>query len=512
MATIAPWIVPRGTRYSVACSEAIRVVGRTHGGPHRPVLWRPLVSHAVGKLPQFRASRDAIVNVMKPLKQDHNAGVSCAGAERHEMPARRDAPSGKHLHKDEPIPDGHVEAAAGISNSRPSAAAVGHIPVIAPAQSELSKLTTKSNWRNWPYLAEDWIVIAVAILLSQYAGLDSLLGVIGYVAALVLIGSRMRGLMNLVHQGSHGVLFANERLNKWATRLLAAWPLAVSLQAYKNDHDSHHTHLGDAESDPKVLTYEKRGLLQPVAGRLAFVRDHVVKPIMLRWAVANVVGALRGKGERAMRVLTLGVALGIAFALGRSLIFVEYWIVPFLTTFQIIRYWGEGAEHSGLDQSDPFTATRSWTAALPVRWLIAPHTDHFHLVHHLQARIPHYNMAEAHRILMHGIQAYAAAHHCDGFLFAHRPDTPSVMQDMRHPERFGRFETVARPPYSIQELCPTELPASSTQTMTALVGAAGADLSPLDDPAIEEAFLESFAAKRRASLEAYARDKECRNE
>jgi hypothetical protein len=155
----------------------------------------------------------------------------------------------------------------------------------------------------------------------------------------------------------------------------------------------------------------------------------------------------------------------------------------------MVRYFGEAAEHSGLPQDSPWTATRSWTSILPVRWFLAPHTDHFHLAHHLQSSIPHFNIAKAHALLM-TIVEYAAGHHCDGFFFAHRPDAPSVVQDMRHPER---RDPVAQAPGDL-------LGALGLQNDGPDIVVTGrGDLSLLDDPAVEAAFLDSMAGRRMAS-------------
>ncbi len=44
-----------------------------------------------------------------------------------------------------------------------------------------------------------------------------------------------------------------------------------------------------------------------------------------------------------------------------------YWFIPLLTTFQIIRYWAEMAEHSGLNNDSELTASRN-TFGMP--WTI----------------------------------------------------------------------------------------------------------------------------------------------
>jgi hypothetical protein len=40
------------------------------------------------------------------------------------------------------------------------------------------------------------------------------------------------------------------------------------------------------------------------------------------------------------------------------------------------------------------------------------------------------------------VPEYAAAHHCDGFFFARRPDAPSVLQDIAKPDEITRYKSL----------------------------------------------------------------------
>jgi hypothetical protein len=197
--------------------------------------------------------------------------------------------------------------------------------------------------------------------------------------------------------------------------------------------------LWDRVADPKVHRLVRLGLVEPESRRMAFIFKHVVGPMTLLHAPRNIVGTLRTSTERLGRSVFVALVGTATVLLGAERELLLYWVLPYLTTFQVLRYWAEMAEHSGLASDRPWSATRNWTAALPIRWLLAPHSDHWHLVHHLYSRVPHYRLAEAHRILMRVPEYADEGHHCDGLMFAHRPDAPSVISDVMNPEAIGDY-------------------------------------------------------------------------
>lgn len=326
----------------------------------------------------------------------------------------------------------------GADSAQPSKAATGHIPALAAVMPQLERLKRLDNWRNVLYVGEDWLVVIGAVGAAE-AARNSSLGPFALLFAIVLIGSRMRALMNLVHQASHGQLFENEVLNRWVGRTLVAWPLLVSVVAYREEHQQHHVKLWDQLADPKVHRLVRLGLVAPEPRRLAFVIKHIVGPMTLLHAPRNVAGALGTSSERVGRSVFVVLCGAATVLLGVERELILYWVVPYITSFQVMRYWAEMAEHSGLASDRPWSATRNWTAALPIRWLLAPHSDHWHLVHHLYSLVPHYRLAEAHRVLMRVPQYADEGHHCDGLIFAHRPDAPSVISDVMNPDNIDKY-------------------------------------------------------------------------
>jgi fatty acid desaturase len=314
----------------------------------------------------------------------------------------------------------------------PAAQTLREIPT--PLRQKLRTLQRKDNWRNVGYLAFDWGIVAVAIAASLASSFHPLV----YVTAVVVIGSRQRALRGLVHEASHRKLMRNRLLNDWLGRLFAAFPLVTSLSGYMCAHCRHHACLWDSERDPKRPFYAKWGLTRGAARPAAFRRDHIARPLLFLHSPAFVFLGLRyffsrqEPSEVIMRYLFAGGAIALIFVLNLGAAFVLFWCVPFCTTYQLFRYWSDMADHGGLESDDPWRTTRNWDATRLVRWALAPHDDRFHLTHHIVPGIPHFRVAEAHRLLM-AVPQYAAGHHCDGFFFARRTDAPSVIQDMRWP-------------------------------------------------------------------------------
>ncbi len=304
---------------------------------------------------------------------------------------------------------------------------------------QLLALERKDNWHNILYISFDWLIIIAAIVGTIELGMNPL----AYILAVIIIGSRQRGLMNLLHEASHSKLFKDRLMNDWLGRFFTTYPMGASLSSYRAAHYIHHGWLWDEEKDPKTIRYKELGLIAPPSDRLTFFKRHIMRPLLLAHVAHNIAVALSLKGERRSETLVRFGFLALVLAavlLTHTLIgFLLFWVVPFCTTFQIIRYWNEMAEHAGLPDYNAWMATRNWRSNFVMEWLLAPHSDDlYHLAHHLFPLIPHYRLAAAHRLLMQ-LPQYANAHHCDGFFFPRRKDAPSVLQDIRRPQDIVKY-------------------------------------------------------------------------
>jgi fatty acid desaturase len=298
--------------------------------------------------------------------------------------------------------------------------------------NQVRALQTRNNYTNLFSILFDWLVIIAsaygAILLSNWWS---------YLIAITIIGSRMRAFDNLMHEASHVLLFKNKIMNKWITCFFVAFPVFTSFTAYCNSHHAHHRHLWNIDKDPDTQRYSLIGLDKPQKSIKTFIFKHIIKPLTLTHVPKYIYGTLKVNVMSKEEPLSEKVAKPIFWCIiiTCSIIFnfwlhiILFWFVPLLTTFQVIRYWAEMAEHSGLKNDHELYASRN-TFGNPIQiFLLHPHHDNYHLVHHLFPAVPHYNLKKVHLILMEDYD-YKKAHHCTGFFKTFLPGFKSVIEDI----------------------------------------------------------------------------------
>ncbi|OAB39744.1 fatty acid desaturase [Paenibacillus macquariensis subsp. macquariensis] len=294
-------------------------------------------------------------------------------------------------------------------------------------------LQQKNNWYNIFAIALDWLIIFSLIMIYYYIFTTIWM----YIIAIIIIGSRMRGLDIMMHESSHNILFKNRKLNKWVACLFCAFPIMISYSAYCKGHMTHHKYLW-SEEDPDLIRYRIFGLDQPPKNRMEFFLRHLIKPLFLFHVPRYILGMikvtmyskdeLRFDGIIRNLYYLLIIASSIVFGFWQELIL--FWVVPFLTTLQIIKYWAEMAEHAGLENEQEIFATRNSFGNWFERVIIHPHQNSYHLVHHLFPAVPHYNIRKVHLVLMDDFE-YQKAHHCAGFFKSLVPGFSSVIDDVQ---------------------------------------------------------------------------------
>ncbi|WNI16791.1 fatty acid desaturase family protein [Actinacidiphila sp. ITFR-21] len=332
-------------------------------------------------------------------------------------------------------------------------------------QRQLKDLNKADNWHVFLAWAEDvfWMALSVAVCVAGTYWL--------YPLAALVIGARQRGLSTLLHDCAHGVGVADRRLQMLAGTVMTAYPIFQQHYAYKVSHVyTHHPRLGSPDLDPDLRFFIEQGAYRSSATS-AYVRRVVILPLLgsqtwayLRYLVRNRYRVLKGEGGRAQAAspspvqrrkraldragfwLFWAAVVGLAWNGGWLLGLLLFWVVPYLTSFQILGWYIELSEHTPLvrDSNIDLYMTRNRKSRTWEKFLTGIHNDNYHLEHHLDPRTPFYNLHKARRVRLHD-PGYAAVDRQLGGLFTTGPEgQPSAMSAIvRSMTRPAQAEAVA---------------------------------------------------------------------
>jgi fatty acid desaturase len=224
-----------------------------------------------------------------------------------------------------------------------------------------------------------------------------------------VIGSRFRALGNMMHECCHRTLVRGKRASRAYGHLLSFFDFTDFI-AYAMEHLSHHRYLGDPVRD---LDFASRRAMFDRLGR--FGPRYLIRPLTLFHLPLYVRPVVWNRRDsRTVAIARAGFLLalvGLAAAAGwRAL--VVYYLVPYLTAYQIFRFWSDAADHAGLMAGDTeFDRARNhcfgWA---PLNWLVFPRHDQYHLVHHLFPAVPTRRLRQMHGHLV-ADPTYAARAH-----------------------------------------------------------------------------------------------------
>lgn len=248
----------------------------------------------------------------------------------------------------------------------------------------------KSAWKGPLLVVHAWTVIALAVAVGVWQPL--LIPV-----CIMVIGTRQLGLAILMHEGAHGLLAKDARLNDVLGHWLCAVPIGASLAGYRPYHLSHHRYAQQAEdpdlmlSAPFPVTAQslRRKMIRDLTGQ-TFFKQRVLLPLALRRAAPPASDAhdydAVVTGASVLPFLAVNAGLLIAMSLaGVWWAYFALWLLPMATWFPLVTRLRNIAEHACVEGSatDPFRAARTTRARWWERAFIAPYWVNFHAEHHL---------------------------------------------------------------------------------------------------------------------------------
>ncbi len=209
-----------------------------------------------------------------------------------------------------------------------------------------------------------------------------------------LMGATIQGLVILMHEGVHRILFRDPLLNRWVA-FACGLPAFLSVTAYRVGHLPHHRHergAGDPDElenftrDPRALA----GLFCLIFLFGDFFGLYRVGPL----------NAWRTSGRERRDVLVeYGIIAGVfaaAFALVPIDLLLHVWVFPALVARQLTNV-RTLAEHVLTGHGDRVTATRTVTSNRFVSFFMC--NLNYHTAHHLYPGVPWYNLPRLHRLL-----------------------------------------------------------------------------------------------------------------
>ena len=218
-------------------------------------------------------------------------------------------------------------------------------------------------------------------------------------AAMFFIGTRLRGLNNIVHECSH-YAFSERREDNVILGSICASLVLGSFRSYRDEHLTHHAHLGDYERDLDLQGIRHFRLEDPLSRRT--ILRHILTPVLglhLRHYISIDLSARDGGIYRILKIALI-VAAVVVLVLDPVPALLLVWI-PFLWIYTAINYWMDCIDHAGLvDAGDELEASRNVLLPKFVHRILFPRNDGYHLIHHLFPQVPTHHFGNCHEKLL----------------------------------------------------------------------------------------------------------------
>ncbi len=256
----------------------------------------------------------------------------------------------------------------------------------------------RALWRlcwSWGWISA---AIGCAVVVDHWAG---------YIPALLIIPGRQVGLFFLVHEGAHHRMFTNRTVSDRLVNLFAAFPIGVTVDAYRAHHIAHHTFLNTSR-DPDWLLHQDGYWRWPRptwegTGHLAktFFGSHARRWLAV-WRATAPWARFRqlNRIDQILFVCLVAVLATTLTLFSAWLEFAALWVLPQVTVTFFLHELRTVAEHLALPGDHELNATRTVVSSPLERFFVAPFGVNYHLEHHLFPGVPAYNLPKLHQLLL----------------------------------------------------------------------------------------------------------------
>ncbi|WP_189524990.1 guanitoxin biosynthesis L-arginine gamma (S) hydroxylase [Nostoc sp. 'Peltigera membranacea cyanobiont' 232] len=302
-----------------------------------------------------------------------------------------------------------------------------------PINQQIKKLIDLDNWHSLLALLKNYAFILASVLITYQTHWY------GYPLAVLVIGSRQRALATLLHEAAHKTLARNRWLNLIVGSFCSGYLILQTITAYRQSHVRyHHGHFGDPELDPDYKLMLEEGLYDHPVKLQSFALKHLLAPLFLSKVPVYLYSLVRhrlwdGGDHLAEKALMLAYVTSIvagATFLGLGKVLLLFWVVPYLTTFQIIGWFIELNEHFPLMQNDcNLYMARNRHSHWLESFFTGMHNESYHLVHHLNPALPFWNQVKAHQVYLQDYN-YTQQDTCSGGIFISSNGQPSFVMSL----------------------------------------------------------------------------------
>jgi fatty acid desaturase len=279
---------------------------------------------------------------------------------------------------------------------------------------DIRQLSRVDNWKSTCVLVQQWLVIAVAIAVAVIIDRWWF-----YIASIVVVAAKQHALAVIVHDATHYRLFTSRSANEYLGNALCAFPIFISVQGYRGEHQQHHMWTNTHE-DPYLRMFDQDSAWQwpkttgqalwqiftDVTGLNTLRNLRLIR----RWA-PFAQWLKQHQNPQLNRRLTIDVLYYLIFwaTIFSSLIFfgiwkmfMLLWVLPALTFYVLFTRLRWISEHPYGSSKEIVFKTRHIEGTNLERFFIAPLNVNYHIAHHLFPTVPLFNLPEAHnRLLQH---------------------------------------------------------------------------------------------------------------
>ena len=269
--------------------------------------------------------------------------------------------------------------------------------------SEIAELKEKKDLINIIALTSMWVQVILAfVLFIQYPNPFT------FFISTFVVAAKQFQMAVFMHDGAHGLIFKDRKLNDWASQWLCAFPVMTDTLPYRKVHSQHHK-FTDTEKDPDLGLTEAfptsrlslmRKFLRDLTGIAGFRRHSAT--LISAWGKEDKILKsmkrffLKLKGFLITNLLIFGTLLFF----GHGWLYLLLWWIPLLTFFSLFYRVRSITEHSGLSGEDDFNFTRTTLVPWYLKYFLAPLNVNYHIEHHLFTYCPWYNLPKAHKMLL----------------------------------------------------------------------------------------------------------------